>query len=47
MKEIRNENAINANIPVKVIAGIENQYEEKALKEKSKSLKPGTTSVTI
>lgn len=46
-KDIRKENAIKARIPVSVTAGIENQYEENPLKAKSKSLNPGTTSVTI
>lgn len=44
---MRNEKAMKAKIPDKVIAGIENQYDVKPLNMKSASLNPGTTKVTI
>ena len=42
-----NENATMAMIPLKVIAGIEIQYEVIPLNAKFTILKPGTTKVTI
>lgn len=44
---MRNEKATKARTPERDKAGIENQTEEYPLKAKSRSLKPGTTRVTI
>ena len=45
-REIKKEKAMKARRPVRESPGMVNQYEEKPLKTKSKSLKPGTIKVT-